>query len=80
MGPSFPRKREPGAAGPCAVWIVPRLADASKLTHALHNPSEGPPRIDRTYSATTQTADYTIDEPGFTAIYTASTLKERLNH
>lgn len=60
-----------------AIWVVPGLKDASKLTEALHDPADGDPRIDRTYSATTQARKYRINEPGFTRVYTANELIKR---
>ncbi len=71
----FDKMADCGAAE--AVWVVSGLSAASKLTEALHDPADGEPRIDRTYSSTSQTQKYRIDEPGFTEIHTVRGLIKR---
>jgi hypothetical protein len=57
-----------------AIWVVPSLTAASKLTDALANPADDDPRVTRTYGPTSPTRKYRIDESGFTDIYTAKGL------
>ncbi|WP_135365010.1 ATP-binding protein [Halosimplex halophilum] len=55
-----------------ALWVVTSQSDAVDIMEALHDPSDGDPRIDRTYSHTTPTSDYKIDAPGMTDVFTVS--------
>ena len=55
-----------------ALWVVTSQSDAVDIMEALYDPSDGDPRIDRTYSHTTPTSDYKIDAPGMTDVFTVS--------
>ena len=55
-----------------ALCVVTSQSDAVDIMEALYDPSDGDPRIDRTYSHTTPTSDYKIDAPGMTDVFTVS--------
>lgn len=45
-------------------------AEAHEILAALNDPLDGEHRVEKTYSEQTPTKSMTIDEPGFTDIYT----------
>ena len=61
-----------------AIWVVPTIADAHDVLAALNDPSDGDPRVEKTYSRTVPPQKFRIDTPGFTAIYPLERLRDRL--
>jgi len=53
-----------------AIWIVPTQDAGHDLLNALNDPLEGPVRVEKEYSDATRVQQFTIDEPGLTAVRT----------
>lgn len=61
-----------------AIWLAMSSSDAHEIVQALHDPLEGEPRITKTYSESTPTSSFRIDQPGFTDCYTLTQLRNEL--
>ncbi|QLC35084.1 ATP-binding protein (plasmid) [Halarchaeum sp. CBA1220] len=61
-----------------SIWVVVSQPSAVRVLDALHDPTEGDPRITHVYSENTPIDDYRYDTPGLTAVYTANALQRRL--
>ncbi|MFC6723678.1 hypothetical protein ACFQE1_04615 [Halobium palmae] len=61
-----------------AIWIVMTRQGAHDVLHALRNPLEGEPRIEKSYSQNTAPRDFKIDTPGLTAVYTVEYVRDTL--
>ena len=60
-----------------AVWVVEGRSEGHEVIRALHNPGDGEPRVGKTYSDSSSLSRVTIDEPGFTDIFTIGTFRDR---
>jgi hypothetical protein len=61
-----------------AIWLTMNRADAHTVLQALNTPAEGPPRVEKTYSESSQPRRFSIDTPGCTAIYTLLYVRDTL--
>lgn len=61
-----------------AIWITMNRADAHTVLQALNTPAAGPPRVEKTYSESSQPRRFSIDTPGCTAIYTLLYVRDTL--
>lgn len=61
-----------------AIWIVPTRKDAHKVVEALYDPPDGVPRVHTTYAKNTPPDQFTIEEPGLTAIYTFAHVRDSM--
>ena len=59
-----------------AIWVVENRTGGHDVLEALNEPGEGEPRLEKTYSETTATYLFTIDEPGLSGMYTFSYLRD----
>lgn len=60
-----------------AVWVVKGRTEGHEVIRALHSPGDGEPRVEKTYSDSSPLSKVSIDEPGFTDIYTIGTFRDR---
>lgn len=60
-----------------AIWVVMTQSEGHDVLHALNNPLEGEPRVEKTYANTTPPQQFRIDTPGLTAMYPAEWLRDR---
>ena len=61
-----------------AIWVVMNRQDGHKVLVALNDPGDGEVRVEKSYSESSPTHRFSIDEPGFTAMYTVSYLRDSL--
>ncbi|SEO20099.1 hypothetical protein SAMN04487948_10150 [Halogranum amylolyticum] len=61
-----------------AIWLTMNRAEAHTVLQALNTPAEGPPRVEKTYSESSQPRRFSIDTPGCTAIYTLLYVRDML--
>ncbi|WP_435196400.1 ATP-binding protein [Natronomonas sp. EA1] len=62
-----------------AIWVVRTQAIAHEVLGALNHPSDGQPRVEKTYSENSPPSRWTIDEPGFSQVRTVSQLQRELD-
>ena len=62
-----------------AIWIVENRDGAHDVLDALNDPSEGEPRVEKTYSRNSPPSAFRIDQPGFSEIYTFRNLRAQLD-
>jgi DNA helicase HerA-like ATPase len=58
-----------------AIWIVMTRQGAHDVVHALYDPPDGEPRVEKTYSENTPPQDFKIDTPGLTEVVTVERLR-----
>jgi DNA helicase HerA-like ATPase len=61
-----------------ALWVFPNRATGSQVLDALHDPRNGAPRIEKTYSEETAPQKWVIDAPGLTEGTTIGSLRNAL--
>ncbi len=61
-----------------AIWIVMTLDAGHDVLAALNDPPDGEPRVEKTYSRSTPTYQFTLDAPGCTAIYPVEYVRKTL--
>jgi len=61
-----------------AIWMAMSHSEAHEILHALNDPLEGEPRVEKTYSENSPASAFRIDRPGFTDIYTLEQLREKV--
>ncbi|MFB6140711.1 MAG: ATP-binding protein [Halosimplex sp.] len=60
-----------------AYWVVEGRSEGHEVIRALHNPADGDPRVERTYSESYALTRIAFDEPGFTNILTIGSFRNR---
>ncbi|MFB6192090.1 MAG: hypothetical protein ABEI11_02075 [Haloarculaceae archaeon] len=60
-----------------AIWVVEGRAEGHEVIRALHNAPDGDPRVDRTYEDSTALSNVSIEQPGFTEIFTIGTFRDQ---
>ena len=65
-----------GVEPEAAIWIVENRDGGHDALEALNEPADGEVRVEKTYSRTTATYLFTIDEPGLTEMYTFTYLRD----
>jgi hypothetical protein len=60
-----------------AIWVVEGRTEGHEVIRALHSPGDGEPRVEKTYSDSSPLSKVSIDESGFTDIYTIGTFRDR---
>ncbi|EMA36890.1 hypothetical protein [Halococcus hamelinensis] len=55
-----------------ALWVVMHRDGAHDVLNALNNPTDGEPRVEKTYASGTPSSQFTIDTEGLTEIATIS--------
>lgn len=67
------------ACDPAEVyWVTMTQRGGYKVLEALNDPADGQPRIDKMYSKNTPPQAYSVDDPGFSALYTMTRLQNDL--
>jgi DNA helicase HerA-like ATPase len=61
-----------------AIWVVENRDGGHDVLEALNEPGDGEPRVEKSYSRTTATYLFTIEEPGLTEMYTFSYLRDSI--
>ena len=61
-----------------AIWVVMSTRDAYQVVHALNHPTDGEPRITKSYAKTTPPRNYSIDAPGMSAVFPLESLRRQL--
>ncbi|WP_255198499.1 hypothetical protein [Halorarius litoreus] len=61
-----------------AWWIVKTRADGHAVLEALHDPADGEPRVETTYSESYAPQRYSIETPGLTAVHTFEYARDTL--
>jgi hypothetical protein len=62
-----------------AIWVVMSNRDAHRIVAALNTPTDGEPRVTKSYAKTTPPQDYAIDTPGMTAVIPLNSLRRHLH-
>jgi hypothetical protein len=52
-----------------AIWVVLTTPAAHDVIDALHDPLDGEPRLESSYSRTTMPDEFALDEPGLTDVF-----------
>jgi hypothetical protein len=67
------------ACGPEAtIWLAKSRSEAHDILAALNDPSEGEPRVEKTYSESTPPQQFILDEPGCTDIQTLQYIQKAI--
>jgi hypothetical protein len=61
-----------------AIWLAMDEDGAHKLLDALNDPSDGVPRVEKSYSRSTRSQKFSIDTPGLTEVFIVDHLLEEL--
>jgi hypothetical protein len=59
-----------------AIWIVESRNGGHDVLEALNEPSDGDPRVEKTYSRSSPPQRFSIETPGVTEIYTFTYLRD----
>ncbi|WP_239640446.1 ATP-binding protein [Halogeometricum pallidum] len=62
-----------------SIWIVENRDGAHRVLSSLNEPSDGEPRVEKTYSPNSPPSSFNIDVPGFSEIYTFRNLRAQLD-
>lgn len=60
-----------------AIWVVEGRSEGHEVIQALHDPGDGEPRVEKTYSESYALPRVSIDEPGFTDVFSITTFQNR---
>ncbi len=61
-----------------AIWVVMTRTGGHRVLQALNDPTDGEPRVEKTYSQNTPPQQFRIDTPGLTAICPVEYVRDTL--
>jgi hypothetical protein len=61
-----------------AIWIVMTQSAGHDVLAALNEPTDGTPRVEKTYAKTTPPQQFRIDSPGLSAMYPVEWLRDQM--
>ena len=61
-----------------AIWVTMIRRGAHRVLEVLHDPPDGEPRVEKTYTRNTPPQSVAVDTPGLTVIYTAEHVRDQM--